>query len=120
MYKLTKREEEYMQILWDLEKAFIKEIIAQLPDPKPHYNTVATIIKILEEKNFVAHVTFGNTHQYYALIAKDQYQQRELGDLVSNYFDNSYFKMVSYFAKNEKISQSELESIIDLINQGKK
>ena len=119
MQKLTKREEEYMQVLWTLEKAFVKDIIAELPDPKPHYNTVATIIKILEEKGFVAHESFGNSHRYFPLIAKEDYQKSEVKDMISNYFDNSYKNMVAYFAKEENISTEELESIIALIKKGK-
>ena len=119
MQKLAKREEEYMQVLWILEKAFIREIIAELPDPKPHYNTVATIIKILEEKGFVAHESFGNAHRYYPLVNKEDYQQSAVKDMITNYFDNSYKNMVAYFAKEEKISAEELESIIELIKKGK-
>lgn len=115
MQKLAKREEQIMHILWQLEAAFVKEIIAEFPDPKPHYNTVSTIIRILEDKGFVDHNTFGNTHQYYAKISKDQYQKQELGDVLKNYFDNSYQKMVAYFAKEEKISKDELEEILKMI-----
>lgn len=115
MQKLAKREEQIMHILWQLEAAFVKEIIAEFPDPKPHYNTVSTIIRILEDKGFIDHNTFGNTHQYYAKISKDQYQKQELGDVLKNYFDNSYQKMVAYFAKEEKISKDELEEILKMI-----
>lgn len=117
MQKLAKREEQLMLAVWDLEKAFIKEIIEQLPKPKPHYNTVATIIKILEEKGFVSHESFGKSHRYYPLITKEDYQSRSMKDIVSNYFDNSYLKMVTHFAEAEKISKEELSSILDLINK---
>jgi len=117
MQKLAKREEQLMLVVWDLKQAFIKEIIAQLPDPKPHYNTVATIVKILEDKGFVSHESFGKSHRYYPLISKEDYQQRSMGDLVSNYFDNSYLKMVTHFAEKEKISKEELSSILDIINK---
>ncbi len=115
MQKLAKREEQIMHILWQLGKAFVKEIIAEFPDPKPHYNTVSTIIRILEDKGFVDHHTFGNTHQYFAKISKEQYQKQALGDVLKNYFDNSYQKMVAYFAKEEKISKDELEEILKMI-----
>ena len=118
MQKLAKREEQYMQVLWSLEKAFIKDIISELPDPKPHYNTVATIIKILEEKGFVAHHSYGNSHQYYPLVSKETYQKRQVNDMIMNYFDNSYMNMVTYFAKEEKISAEELQSIVELIKKG--
>lgn len=115
MKKLSKREEQFMQVLWDLKRAFIKEIIEKLPEPKPHYNTVSTIIRILEEKGFVAHESFGNSHRYFPLMTKEDYQQQAVGDVLKNYFDNSYQKMVTYFAKEEKISQEELEDILKLI-----
>lgn len=119
MQKLAKREEQIMQVLWRLEKAFVKEIIAELPDPKPHYNTVSTIVRILEEKGFVAHESFGNTHRYYPAIEKDVYQKNAVGDVLKNYFDNSYKKMVAYFAQQEKISEEELEEIIKMIKNPK-
>ncbi len=120
MQKLAKREEQFMRVLWNLEKAFVKEIISELPNPKPHYNTVATIFKILEEKGFVDHKTYGNSHQYYPLLTKENYQKGAVSDMVMNYFDNSYMNMVTYFAREEKISTEELESIIKLIEKGRK
>lgn len=116
--KLAKREEEIMQVLWKLEKAFVKEIIDELPEPKPHYNTVSTIIRILEDKKgFVGHKSFGNSHQYFPLISKEAYQQNAVGDILEKYFDNSFQKMVAYFAKEEKISSRELEDIIKMIKK---
>lgn len=115
--KLAKREEELMRVIWKLQKAFIKDIIDELPEPRPHYNTVATIVKILEEKGFLDHVTYGNTYQYYPVIKREEYRQQALGDMLDKYFDSSYMSLVTYFAKNEKISVEELESIIHLINQ---
>ena len=120
MQKLAKREEQFMQVLWSLEKAFVKEIISELPDPKPHYNTVATIFKILGEKGFVDHKTFGNSHQYFPLVTKENYQKGAVSDMIMNYFDNSYMNMVAYFAREEKISTEELESIIKLIKKDQK
>ena len=117
MQKLAKREEEIMQILWKLEKGFIKEIIEEMPEPKPHYNTVSTIVRILSDKGFIGHKTFGNTHQYYPLLEKENYQKDAITDVLKKYFDNSYSKMVAHFAKEEKISQDELEDIINLIKK---
>ena len=119
MDKLTKREEEYMHVLWKLDKAFIKDIIANLPDPKPHYNTVATILKILRDKGVVDHEKFGNTYRFYPKIEKEAYQKKALKDILSGYFDNSYTNLVTYFAKEEKISPAELESIAKLIKKAK-
>ncbi|MBQ0734274.1 BlaI/MecI/CopY family transcriptional regulator [Aquimarina celericrescens] len=119
MQKLAKREEQIMQSLWKLEKAFIKEIIAELSDPKPHYNTTATIVKILEEKGFISHVAYGNSFQYYPLVSKDEYQKQILGEVMNNYFDNSPLALVKFFAKEEKIKTEELEEIIQLIKNKK-
>ncbi|GAA4272393.1 BlaI/MecI/CopY family transcriptional regulator [Aquimarina gracilis] len=119
MQKLAKREEQIMHSLWKLEKAFIKEIIEELPDPKPHYNTTATIVKILEEKGFISHVKYGNTFQYYPLITKEVYQKEIVGEVVNNYFDSSPLALVKFFAKEEKINTQELEEIIQLIKNKK-
>lgn len=115
MQKLAKREEEIMQILWKLEKAFTKEIIEEMPSPKPHYNTVSTIVRILCDKGFIGHKTFGNTHQYFPLIPKENYKKDAVSDVLRKYFDNSYSKMVAHFAKEENISETELTEIIDMI-----
>lgn len=115
MHKLAKREEEIMQILWKLENAFIKDIMEEMPEPKPHYNTVSTIVRILCDKGFVDHKTYGNTHQYFPLIQKENYQKDAISDVLRKYFDNSYSKMVAHFAKEEKISEDELTDIIDMI-----
>ena len=120
MKKLNHKEEQIMQILWKLEKGFIKEIIEEMPEPKPHYNTVSTIVRILSDKGYVGHNTFGNTHQYYPLLEKENYQQDAISDVLKKYFDNSYSKMVAHFAKEENISQNELEDILNLIKKGDK
>ena len=104
-----------MQVLWHLDSAFIRKIIDHLPNPKPHYNTVSTTMSILEEKGFVSQEKVGNVRLYRPIISKDVYQQSAMGEMVENYFDNSYLNVVTYFAKNEKISADELESIINLI-----
>lgn len=120
MIKLAKREEQIMQVYWDLEKAFIKEIIPHLPDPKPHYNSVATMVKILEDKGFLGHEAFGNVFQYYPLISREEYQQHAMKDIVSQYFDNSYPRMLAFFAKQQNLSEKELTEIIQLIKKNKK
>ena len=119
MVKLAKREEQIMQAFWDLQKAFIKEIIPQLPDPKPHYNSVATIVKILEEKGFLGHETIGNVYQYYPKIQREDYQHHAMKDIVSDYFDNSYPRMLAFFAKQQNLSEKELSEIIHAIKTGK-
>lgn len=120
MIKLAKREEQIMHVFWQLGKAFIKEVIPELPDPKPHYNTVATMVKILEDKGFLAHETVGNIYQYYPVVSREDYQEHAITDIVKHYFNNSYSSMLSYFAKEEKISESELKEIIKLIKSNNK
>lgn len=114
---LTKAEEEIMQELWKLEHAFVKDVIEELPEPKPHYNTVSTIIKILEEKGFVAHESFGKSNRYYPVVKKDDYSKNSMKQFVGKYFEGSFASMLSFFAKEEDISVKELE---DILNELKK
>jgi BlaI family penicillinase repressor len=109
---LTKAEEEIMQILWKLGHAFVKDIVDELPEPKPHYNTVSTIIKILADKNFVGHESFGKSNRYYPLVKKDEYSKKSMKQFVKKYFEGSYTSMFSFFAKEKDISIEELESIL--------
>jgi len=103
-----------MQALWTLNKAFVKEVVALLPEDN-HYNTVSTIIRNLEEKGFVSHEAFGKTHQYFPLVTKEAYTKKFMNLAMQKYFDNSYKSMVSFFAKEEKISAKELREILDII-----
>ncbi|NQX82052.1 MAG: BlaI/MecI/CopY family transcriptional regulator [Flavobacteriaceae bacterium] len=119
MSKLTLKEEQILQVLWELERAFVKDIVAKLPSPKPHYNTVSTVIRKMEEKGFVEHEAFGNTHRYYPTITKEDYRNKYFSKGISHYFENSYKNMVSFFAKEEKISADELREIIKLIEDKK-
>ena len=109
---LTKAEEEIMQVLWKLENAFVKDVVDELPTPKPHYNTVSTIIKILEDKGFAAHESFGKSNRYYPVIKKDAYSKKSMTQFVKSYFEGSYTNMLSFFAKEKDISIEELESIL--------
>jgi len=115
MQKLAKREEQIMQVYWDLGKAFIKEVIPQLPEPKPHYNSVATMVKILEEKGFLEHDSVGNVYRYFPVISREDYQKHAMKDIVSQYFDNSYPRMLAFFAKEQKLSEAELKEILNMI-----
>ena len=119
MEKLTNKEEEVLQVLWTLKKAFVKEIIEALPAPKPHYNTVSTMIRNMEQKGYVAYNAFGKTHQYYPVVSKEAYRKAFMNKTINTYFENSYKNVVSFFAKEEKISVEELREIIDLIEQKK-
>ncbi len=116
MKELTKAEEQVMQILWKLEKGFVKDIIEGMPSPKPAYNTISTIVRILEKKGFVGHNAYGKTHEYYPLVSKKDYSGTFLKGFIKNYFGNSYRQMVSYFAKEEDLSVEEMESIISLLS----
>jgi len=118
MEKLTNKEEEVLQALWDLEKAFVKEIVAHLGNEN-HYNTVSTIVRNLEEKGYVAYTAFGKTHQYYPRISKTEYAKKFMNLATQRYFDNSYKSMVSFFAKEEKISAEELREILEIIEKKK-
>ncbi|MCA1919923.1 transcriptional regulator [Flavobacterium piscis] len=115
MQKLTNKEEEIMQILWKLKKAFVKEIQAEITEDQPHYNTLSTIVRNLEEKGFVGHNAFGNTHQYYPIITLEVYGKKYMNTAIDNYFNSSYKNMVSFFAKEEKISAAELREILAMI-----
>ncbi|MEP3211296.1 MAG: BlaI/MecI/CopY family transcriptional regulator [Maribacter sp.] len=119
MQKLTNKEEEIMKILWQLEKAFVKEIRAELQGDKPHYNTLSTIVRNLEDKKYVGHEAFGNTHRYYPLVSKESYRKKFINSTIADYYDNSYKSLVSFFAKEEKISVDELKEIINLIENKK-
>ncbi|WP_422105402.1 BlaI/MecI/CopY family transcriptional regulator [Winogradskyella sp.] len=119
MQKLTNKEEEIMHILWKLEKAFVKDVLAAITTEKPHYNTLSTIIRNLEEKGYVSYNAFGKTHQYYPIVSKEDYKKRFMTTAIENYFNNSYKNVVSFFAKEEKISVDELKEIISLIENKK-
>ncbi len=119
MQKLAKREEQIMQVFWTIGKAFIKEVIPELPDPKPHYNSVATMVKILEEKGFLDHEAIGNIFRYFPVISKEDYQKHAMKDIVSQYFDNSYPNMLAFFAKEQKLSDQELNDIMRIIKAKK-
>ena len=119
MQKLTNKEEEIMHILWKLKKAFVKEIQAEILEDQPHYNTLSTIVRNLEEKGYVAHNAFGNTHQYYPIVSIEDYRQGFMSTAIDNYFNSSYKSMVSFFSKEEKISAAELREILDMIENPK-
>ena len=118
--QLTKAEEQIMQVLWELKIASVKEVIEQLPEPKPAYNTVSTIIRILETKEFVGHKPKGRGYEYYPLIEKAEYSNESLHKLMDGYFGGSFKSMVSFFMKENKMDIQELESILKEVNKNKK
>ncbi len=117
MSELTKAEEQVMQILWKLEKAFVKEIVEKFPEPRPAYNTVSTIIRILEKKKVVGYHSFGRTHQYYPLITQEEFVNDTTENLVQKYFSGSVENLVSYFVKEKNITAKELEAILKEIKK---
>lgn len=117
MRQLTKAEEEVMQILWKLEKTNVAGILEELPKPKPAYNTISTVVRILENKGFVGHEQKGKGYLYFPIIPKTEYSHQSISKLVDNYFQGSYKTMVSFFVKQEDLSLSELESILNQIKK---
>jgi BlaI family penicillinase repressor len=117
MQKLTNKEEEIMHILWRLKKAFVKDIMAEITEEQPHYNTLSTIVRNLEEKGYVSHTAYGNTHQYFPIVKIEDYRKQFMKTAIDNFFGSSYKNMVSLFAKEEKISAEELREILELIEK---
>jgi BlaI family transcriptional regulator, penicillinase repressor len=115
--ELTKAEEQLMQILWDKKKAFVNDLLEVLPEPKPAYNTVSTIVRILEKKGFVSHKAYGNTHQYFPVVTKKAYTKQTFKTMLSGYFSNSFEQMVSFFATEEKLTLSEMEEIKRIMDE---
>jgi len=117
--ELTRAEEQLMQVLWQINKGYVKDVIDLLPEPKPAYNTVSTIIRILETKGFVSHTAYGKSHEYYPVISKDEYQNFASDKLLNGYFDNSVKRMFSFFVQKEKINVKEADEIMKLIEKFK-
>ena len=116
MKQLTKAEEQVMQVLWNLDQAFVRDILVKLPLPKPAYNTVSTIIRILEKKGFVGYKAFGKSHEYFPLVSKKEYRRNYFKGFLSNYFGNSYQALTSFFTAEQNLSLEELEKIKEMIN----
>ncbi|MBL7871833.1 MAG: BlaI/MecI/CopY family transcriptional regulator [Cyclobacteriaceae bacterium] len=112
MKELTKAEDQIMQVLWKLEKAFVKDIVKQLPEPKPAYNTVSTIVRILEKKGFIGYKAFGKTHEYFPLIAKEKYTRFYLNNMITRYFNGSFQNLVSFFAKDNGMKVQEIDELV--------
>lgn len=117
MKQLTKAEEEIMQALWKLQKTNVKSIIEILPNPKPAYNTVSTIVRILESKGFVDYEKLGKSHIYYPIVDKELYSNQSLNMLVDNYFQGSFKSMVSFFVKKNDVDLNDIEALLNEINK---
>ena len=117
MKELTRAEEQIMQVLWKVRKGFVRDILDRIPEPKPAYNTVSTIVRILEKKKIVGHRAYGKAHEYYPLITRKAYMKRYLNSFVRDYFSDSYASLASFFAREESLSLAELEEIKALMEE---
>jgi BlaI family penicillinase repressor len=117
MKELTKAEEQIMQVLWKLGKGFVRDVIEELPEPRPAYNTVSTIVRILEKKGFVSHKPYGKTYEYFPVVSRDEYKKGYLKSFIRRYFGNSFQEMVSFFASGRDVSLRELEEIRRLLRE---
>ena len=117
MATLTKAEEQVMQILWNEKEGFVKDLLLHFPEPKPAYNTVSTIIRILEKKGFVDHRSFGKSHQYHPVISRDQYRNERFSTLMKDYFNNSMQQVLSHFGKSGTVNLSEADEIIRMMEE---
>ncbi|MEM6841532.1 MAG: BlaI/MecI/CopY family transcriptional regulator [Bacteroidota bacterium] len=115
MTTLTKAEEKIMKILWEIKRGFIKDIIEQYPDPKPPYNSVSTIVRVLVQKNIVDYKAYGKSYQYYPLISKEEYRRGQLGRLVSEYYNNSLKQVVNFFSESKKLDEKELDEVMKML-----
>jgi BlaI family penicillinase repressor len=113
--ELTKAEEQVMQILWQLKEAIVKDIIERMPDPKPAYNTVSTVVRVLEGKDFIDHKAYGNSHVYFPLISEAAYKKFTFDKMMSGYFSNSYKSLVSFIANEKKLDLQQLDELTQVI-----
>ncbi len=117
MKELTRAEEQIMQILWKIGRGYVNDMLEHFPEPKPAYNTVSTIVRILEKKEFIDHETFGKAHRYYPRVSKRDYARFTMKQMLNGYFSNSYRQMVSFFTSDQDLSLSEMEEIRQLMDQ---
>ena len=113
--ELTKAEEQVMQILWQLKEAIVKDIVALMPDPKPAYNTVSTVVRVLEGKGFIDHKAYGNSHVYFPIVEETDYKKFTFDKMMTNYFSNSYESLVSFIANDKKLDIQQLDELTKLI-----
>jgi BlaI family transcriptional regulator, penicillinase repressor len=117
MNELTRAEEQVMQILWKIERGFVKDVVEQLDNPKPAYNTISTIIRILEKKGFIEHKAYGKTHEYFPIVSKKEYTKSFFGNFLNKYFSNSFPQLVSFFSNENDMSLEEMEKIRVLLEK---
>ena len=112
--ELTKAEEQVMQILWNMEEGIVRDIVDQFQEPRPAYNTVSTVLRVLEKKGFVDHKAYGTTYVYFPLVSKKDYSKFQFTNLIRNYFNGSFPKMAAFFAKENNLTIQELEEMINM------
>lgn len=120
MTTLTKAEEKIMKILWDIGEGFIKDIQAEYPDPKPPYNSVSTIVRVLVQKEIVGFKAFGKSHQYYPMVSKEAYRKGQLSRLVSDYYNNSLKQVVNFFSESKELDEKELDEVMNMLEDLKR
>ena len=120
MKRLTAKEEEVMGYFWEKGPLFVRELLSFYDEPKPHFNTLSTVVRGLEEKGFVGHKVYGNTYQYYATVSRDDYRRGTLRGVISKYFDNSYLGVVSSLVQEETISVDDLKELIKQVEEGRR
>ncbi len=120
MVTLTKAEEKIMKILWGIGKGFIKDIIEQYPDPKPPYNSVSTIVRVLVQKEIVGYTAYGNSHQYHPMISKEEYSKGQLSRLVKDYYNNSLKQVVNFFSESKELNEKEVDEVMKMLEDLKK
>ncbi|MDD5820275.1 MAG: BlaI/MecI/CopY family transcriptional regulator [Candidatus Cryptobacteroides sp.] len=118
MKKLTKKEDEIMNLFWDKGAMFVKELLELYPDPKPHFNTLSTMVRTLESNGYLSHKAYGNTYQYFPVVSREEYAGSSFKGIISSYFNNSYLSAVSALVKEEKITVEELKELINKIENG--
>lgn len=120
MVTLTKAEERIMKILWKIEKGFVNDILEHFPDPKPPYNSVSTIVRVLVKKEIVSFKKYGNTYEYYPLISKEEYRRGQMGKLLKDYYNNSLKQVVNFFSENKNLDVDEVDEVMNMLNELKK
>ena len=118
--ELTRAELELMQVIWKKEKVLVHDILDYLPEPKPAYNTVSTLVRVLEKKGFVGHKSYGKTYEYYPLVSKEDYTSRYMTGVLNNFFDGSLSRLVSFFSSNKSISVEETDKILEMLKHDRK
>lgn len=117
--ELTRAELEIMQVIWDKERVLVHDILSEMSEPKPAYNTVSTVVRILEKKGYVGHKAYGKIHEYYPLVEREEYTNGYMNSVLNNFFGGSVSRMMSFFTRNEKISLSEADEILKILQQNK-